>query len=59
MKNATQVRKKLYKAGKNWVVDGVITAGAALAFVAGATTAAPDSNQNTTGSQVSEPEPAP
>ncbi len=52
MENATQVRKKLYKAGKNWVVGGVITAGAALAFVAGATTAAADSNQNTTGSQV-------
>nr|AHN08015.1 glucansucrase [Leuconostoc mesenteroides] len=59
MENATQVRKKLYKAGKNWVVDGVITAGAALAFVAGATTAAADSNQNTTGSQVTAPAPAP
>lgn len=52
MENPTQVRKKLYNAGKNWVVGGVITAGAALAFVAGATTAAADSNQNTTGSQV-------
>jgi len=39
LENATQVRKKLYKAGKNWVVGGVIIAGAALAFVAGSTTA--------------------
>lgn len=52
MENPTQVRKKLYKAGKNWVVGGVITAGAALAFFAGTTTASADSNQNTTGSQV-------
>ena len=59
MENATQVRKKLYKAGKNWVVGGVITAGAALAFVAGSTTASADNSQNTTSSQVTVTAPAP
>lgn len=55
MGNTTQVRKKLYKAGKNWVVGGIITAGAALAFVAGTTTASADSSQNAATAQVTAP----